>query len=321
MDTTDTRPPADGTWSGRTDGAGPAYARWHQTVRLDAEAGTESGTDTDVALVGFVSDEGVRRNQGRTGAAEGPAALRRALAPLALHRKLSIRDAGDVVVDGQALEPGQEALGRTVAHLLDHSGLVVVLGGGHETAYGSYLGRIGSRRTSGQRVGVLNLDAHFDLRVHSEATSGTPFAQMAHDDRAHGRDFVYAVLGVCRDANTPALFQTADELGTRYLLDVECVTTRTSDVIEFVDAFLSDVDTLHLSIDLDVLPAAVAPGVSAPAGYGVPMEVLVAVVERASASGKLALVDVVELSPPYDKDGRTARSAARLISSIVHAHR
>jgi formiminoglutamase len=66
-----------------------------------------------------------------------------------------------------------------------------------------------------------------------------------------------------------------------------------------------------------VLPAAVAPGVSAPAGLGVPLEVIHAVCRQVAESGKLAVFDVVELNPRFDADGRTARVAARLVDTVV----
>ncbi len=349
MGTPSTRAPAEDVWTGRHDGDGPEFARWHQVVRVldqesragapidpasgaainpatDAAINPSTGPSTGpatgaprIALVGFASDEGVRRNQGRPGAAQGPTALRRALAPLALHRDLSIVDAGDVVVEGGDLESAQAVLGQVVAGLLDAGHLVVVLGGGHESAYGSALGRASSVRLAPRRVGVLNLDAHFDLRDAPQATSGTPFAQMAGDDEAAGRDFIYAALGINRDANTAALFAAADALGGRYLLDSECQPSRSEETSAFVAGFLDGVEAVHLSVDLDVLPAAAAPGVSAPAAFGVPLEVLLAVGELVAASGTLAVVDIVELCPPLDQDGRTARAAARLISSLVHA--
>lgn len=317
------RPPEDGVWSGRVDGEAAEFARWHQVVRVHGDEQTQGASDDEagVALVGFASDEGVRRNKGRPGAALGPSALRKALAPLALHRGLCLVDAGDVPVEDGDLEKGQRRLGEVVGRLLDAGHLVVVLGGGHETAYGSFRGRAASERLAGQRVGILNLDAHFDLREEPEATSGTPFTQIAEDERRRGADFVYAAVGICRDANTAALFRTAQELSARYLLDVDCQPSRMAQVLEFVDEIMAGVDAVHLSVDLDLLPASVAPGVSAPAGFGVPLEVVLAIAERVAASGKLALVDVVELSPPFDSDGRTARAAARLISTLVHAYR
>ena len=62
-------------------------------------------------------------------------------------------------------------------------------------------------------------------------------------------------------------------------------------------------------------------GVSAPAGFGVPYEVIHACALEATQSGKLALADVVELNPALDVDGRTAKAAARLIHTIVSRHR
>lgn len=322
-------------WSGRSDGPGPDHRRWHDVVHVSEAVpsyGTRrsggpdlSGASATTALIGFASDEGVRRNHGRPGAATGPAALRRALAPLAVHGDFSIHDAGDVTVAGEDLESGQEQLGRQVARLLEEHRLVVVLGGGHETAFGSYRGLAASSRLAapscaagGGRFGILNLDAHFDLRAADRATSGTPFRQIAEAEAAAGRPFRYAVLGISPPNNTGALFDTASRLGVRYLTDEDCV-SRPERVATFVDEFLDRADVVHLSVDLDVLPAAVAPGVSAPAGFGVPLHVIHAVCRQVADSGKTALLDVVELNPRFDDDGRTARTAARLITTVVHA--
>ena len=77
---------------------------------------------------------------------------------------------------------------------------------------------------------------------------------------------------------------------------------------------------IHLSIDLDVLPAAQAPGVSAPAGLGVDLRIIRDLAVTIASTGRLALVDVVELNPSFDLDSRTAKLAARLIDDIVSAH-
>ena len=89
-------------------------------------------------------------------------------------------------------------------------------------------------------------------------------------------------------------------------------------VSRFVEDFAASVDVLYLTIDLDVLPAHTAPGVSAPAALGVDLPIIVAAVRAAAASEKLALMDVVELNPRFDVDGRTAKSASRLVSEATH---
>lgn len=339
-----TSPDRENPWTGRHDGDGPEHARWHQMVQVVApgavSALADGGTDgthdatpsaefaaaPHVALLGFRSDEGVRRNRGRIGAAEGPAALRRALAPLALHGPLArgevaLHDLGDAETVGEDLEGGQAAAAALTAHALDRAGsrLAVVLGGGHETAWSSYSGLMGSGLgpRAGQRWGVLNLDAHFDLREERRPTSGTPFAQMAAAERAAGRDLRYAVLGIAEPSNTGALFARAQELGVQWWTDEQCLAAGADGIREFVADFAADLDILYLTIDLDVLPAATAPGVSAPAAYGVPLPLIAAAVHAAAGSGKLALLDVVELNPALDIDGRTARAAARLIDDAV----
>lgn len=343
-------PPAG--WSGRTDGTGPEHLRWHQAVcALDstafptaapspqqagsASAGGDSGAGgaaTDgrhtTALIGFASDEGVRRNQGRVGACQGPAALRSALSSLAVVDGTGyLADAGDVTVQLGSedspgdLEAGQVQLAQRITALVDTHDLTVVLGGGHETAYASYSGLAGSTRVcSDTRIGILNLDAHFDLRQAPLPSSGTPFLQAAQDEQSAGRQFSYAVVGISEANNTRVLFQTAEQLGVRWLTDEQSQTADLGAVREFVRGFIAEVDVLYLTIDLDVLPAAVAPGVSAPAGLGVPLEVITACVQEATRSGRLALADVVELNPMLDVDGRTARTAARLIHTIVTRH-
>lgn len=308
-------------WTGRFDGDGPEHRRWWQAVSgyvprtVPARPGTTAAGPRAAVLLGFGSDEGVRRNKGRAGAAAGPAAIRAALGPMAFHLRRDVYDAGDVTVAGQSLEAGQARAGLAVTHLLDAGVLPVVLGGGHETAFASYLGVAGSQAVrEGLRVGVLNLDAHFDLRDEPVPSSGTPFRQMARAEAAAGRELRYAVVGISEPGNTRALFRAAAELGVDYLLDEDCSAENTR---RFVAAFLAQVDALYLTIDLDVLPASVAPGVSAPAAYGVPLPVINAVCRQIATSGKLLHVDVAELNPEFDLDARTAKVAARLVNTLL----
>lgn len=322
-------------WTGRFDGEDEEHRRWWQVVRPypgTPRSSAAGGTPTapgdalpaafpavpdsrPAVFLGFSSDEGVRRNNGRVGAASAPAALRGSLGSLAFHLNRQVFDAGDVAVADTRLEAGQARAGLAVSAVLDAGNLAVVLGGGHETAFASYLGVAHSEAVrQGKRLGVLNLDAHFDLRDNPEPTSGTPFLQMATAEAAAERELNYAVVGISEPNNTRALFHTAHRLGVKYLLDEDCSAERTRD---FVAEFLDDVDILYLTIDLDVLPAAVAPGVSAPAAYGVPLPVITAVCRQVAASGKLFHLDVAELNPAVDIDHRTARVAARLISTLL----
>ncbi|MBG0738254.1 formimidoylglutamase [Paeniglutamicibacter antarcticus] len=307
-------------WTGRDDGDGAEHRRWWQAVNaLSTETASNgdlpAGSVRPAVLLGFSSDEGVRRNQGRVGAAAGPAEIRSALGSLAWHSERTLYDAGDVQVCGGELAAGQLRAGAALTAMLDGGALTVVLGGGHESAYASYLGVANSRRVrDGARWGVLNLDAHFDLRDAPVPSSGTVFLQMANAEAEAGRSLNYAVVGISEPNNTGALFRTADRLDVDYLLDEDCSLERAR---EFVESFLARIDVLYLTIDLDVFEASVAPGVSAPAAYGVPLAVIAAICRQVAASGKLFHADVAELNPEFDVDHRTARLAARLVNTLL----
>ncbi|HZW21932.1 formimidoylglutamase [Noviherbaspirillum sp.] len=307
-------------WQGRIDAAeGELGMRWHQVVRPFEQAAGGPG----VGLVGFACDAGVARNQGRTGAEGGPAALRAMLANMPVRRCKSIADAGDISCDpsdnGDGLEEAQDELSAAVAVVLASGKLAIALGGGHEIAFGSFggLARHLAGNATKPRIGILNLDAHFDLRMDARASSGTPFRQIAEECQARGWAFNYCCLGVSAFANTEALFQRADALGVTWRLDEDMGVMQLDETLATVSSFLAGVDHLYLTVCLDVLPAAVAPGVSAPAARGVPLDVIEPIVDAAAASGKLRLADVAELNPGRDIDNRTARVAARLVARIA----
>jgi formiminoglutamase len=318
------------SWSGRVDAEdGERGRRWHQVVQPVGNAGGAALADASgVALLGFASDAGVRRNRGRPGAAEGPAMLRRMLANLAWHGGDSERlyDAGDVGCDGDFLEDAQSAYGERLAALLRAGHFPIGLGGGHEIAWAAYQGV--ARALDGhprlERLGIINFDAHLDLRVPQvpgQGTSGTPFLQIAEARQAADLDFRYLCLGASEAANTPALFDRAAQLGVEVVRDVDAA----GPVAEMaLQRFIADSSAVYLTFCLDVLPPAVAPGVSAPSGLGVALHRAVALLRSALAAcghgrpgSKLLLADVAELSPAHDPDGRTSRTAARLVYELA----
>lgn len=274
------------------------------------------------ALIGFASDEGVRRNFGRVGAAQGPAAIRRMLERLPVHHPVEIFEAGDVACTDGDLSGAQERLADAVARLLDRDMRPVVLGGGHEVAYGSFLGlaRHLSDRLATTRILVINLDAHFDLRLAPVPNSGTPFRQIAEFCSAHGTAFNYLCFGISELSNTTALFDRARQLSVEYRLDEEMRHSESPDLRAGLAQKLIAADKVYLSIDLDVLPAAVAPGVSAPAARGVALEIIEDLIDDVISSGKLALADIAELNPVLDRDDQTARVAAHLAYRLLLGH-
>ena len=250
------------------------------------------------ALVGFACDLGVERNKGRIGSEDGPDAIRKALANFAWHGSDGyIFDHGNVSVpkgEGDQLDIAQKRLGRAVGEALRKHGKTLVLGGGHETAAGSFMGLMRHLEDRPDaKIGIINLDAHFDLRQPGEAgaSSGTPFFQIHDMLQAVGQDMRYLCLGVAEISNTKALFERSAEWGVEYMLDRDVRPHTIDRVREKIDQFLDECDILYLTVDLDVLPHWQMPGVSAPAPYGVGLDVLEDIVDHlATKENRMASV-------------------------------
>ena len=309
--------PTPFVWQGRVDAEESGDStRWHQQVHA-FDAAARDG----VALIGFAVDEGVRRNGGRPGAAQGPRALRSALANMPVLGEPALWDAGDVECPGaasdDALEAAQEALAQCVAAVMAQGCRPLVLGGGHEVAWGTFQGLMRARPDL-KRPLIVNLDAHFDLRQAARGNSGTPFRQIAQWCLAQGLPFDYHVLGISRFANTRALFDRADALGVRYWLDEAL--QRPAQMAEAQASLaqaLQACDGVYLTVCLDVLPAPIAPGVSAPATLGLPLAQVETVIDQVLASGRLVASDIAELNPALDPAGVTARVAARIAARMA----
>jgi formiminoglutamase len=115
-------------------------------------------------------------------------------------------------------------------------------------------------------------------------------------------------------------------LGVQHVSDVDI---GAANVETQLQDFIASCDGIYLTFCLDVLPPAVAPGVSAPSGLGIPLHRALALLrqvrrECAAAAGgdKLVLADVAEFSPAHDApDARTARTAARIVYEMAAIQR
>lgn len=331
--------PQKQVWQGRTDSLSDRDAfRWHQSIvcaDLVKNALPEKDkNETAFGLLGFASDLGIARNQGRVGAVQGPSALRKALAGLPVHfdESVTLYDCGDVVCASQdqsgygktdALLEAQTELAVSIERILSTGTIPVVMGGGHELAFGHYRGiasHLEKNFKDKKRIGIINFDAHFDLRPFTgESTSGTPFSQIADFCSEKGMDFSYLVLGIQKITNTKSLFQRAKDLGVSVIERDEMTAANLVVNSQKIADFLQHQDHIYVTICLDVFSASAAPGVSAPTVDGVPLDVFFTLLSEILKSGKVSCLDVAELSPPLDPDGRTAKLAAKIIFEMVGA--
>lgn len=315
-------PPNMMLWQGRPDT--PANSSFFQIIKplnlLEASAIEISGPT--FALVGFKCDEGIRRNNGRIGAADGPHALRQALAKLPVQKQnFCIYDAGNIVCHDEDLESAQKALGDVIAILLQNKIKPIAIGGGHELAWGHYQGI--EQVYPNEDLGIINFDAHFDMRPslpNEKGSSGTPFLQIAKAHQARKRRFDYNCVGIQHAGNIRQLFDTAKTFNTKVILADELHQGQLQTCVDFVDRVIDENEMVYASLCLDVFSSAFAPGVSAIQPLGLLPWHIIPLVRQLAASGKVVSYDIVELSPRYDIDHCTAKLAANLVYEIVHHH-
>ena len=297
-------------WEGRSSILPNEY--WHQLVQLNPiNIPAKSYT-----LIGYACDEGVRRNQGRVGAKEGPNAIRKALAKFPIHFEgKSISDLGDVVCEGNNLEASQDNLSNIVKDVIKADSFPIVLGGGHDVAYAHGKGLAKALLDSkNNTLGIVNFDAHFDLRpVDEHATSGTPFSQLL-EEFPNGA-IQYLPIGIQKQGNTQSLFKRAEALGVHYIPFEKCSSLES--IKSVLQRFIDSCTHLYITIDLDGFSSAIAPGVSAANPIGLQYTFAEEVLAYLIKSTKVVALDVAEMNPLFDNDNQTAKLAARLIDFCV----
>jgi formiminoglutamase len=272
------------------------------------------GAAARAVIVGFPTDEGVRRNNGRPGAAAAPAEIRRYLARLTPDARAGqsfvdlleqTEDRGDVPISG-VLEADQERLAALVADALERDVVVIVLGGGHETAFGHFLGYVRARKP----VSILNWDAHPDVRElkQGQGHSGSPFRQaLLHPSKlCQG----YQVAGLLPQSTAAAHLAFLAEHRAQAIWRDGLTAERIASLYEASPPTM-------VSFDIDAVDQAWAPGVSAPATGGMSAELWLAAAFAAGKSLHAKSYDLVELNPNYDRDGKTARLAALTVWNLL----
>jgi formiminoglutamase len=260
------------------------------------------------AIIGFPVDAGVAKNGGRVGAKAGPDAIRSwlyRLTPDAQRANEQIEflrrgvDLGNVC-EGENLAESQERLGKVVSALLTRGVVPIIIGGGHETSFGHFLGFVGA----GIVAQALNIDAHPDVRElkDGQGHSGSPFRQaLEHPQHALSR---YTVFGLAAHGCAAAHIT--------YLEERNCMYRWAHQMHEGeIERYFHHLESPgFVSFDLDALDQSIAPGVSRPNENGLDSGLWY---EAAFLAGKCRYVrslDIVEHNPLYDHDGATARVAA-----------
>lgn len=273
-----------------------------------------------LALLGLPYDGGI---PSRPGARLGPRALREALGSLGVfdgERDVPpIVDVGDLALPSMNGGEAHVRMEEAARRLFAARAVPVFIGGDHGCT-GSVIRGLAAARPE-LRLALVTVDAHLDVREYEDdawLSSGTPFRRAIETPVLEGSRT--AMIGIRRYANSRHYLDWARGHGVR-LHAVEEVGDRGAAEVaaDALAAVGAEADAVYLSIDLDAVDAAFAPGVSATGIGGLTAREMVDIVRVVAADARLVGADIMELSPPFDQDSRTARLAARLLMEIAAA--
>ncbi|QDA58847.1 arginase family protein [Hymenobacter jejuensis] len=276
----------------------------------------------DVAFVGLPLDAGTVLEGGRAGATEAPDAIRSELRRY--HKtynleydvdlqRLRLADAGNLDLTSPEHTENHERIRQQVSALLFQYPKVVVFGGSHDGTYSTVRGLCDMAEQPG---GGLNIDAHADVKNKPEISSGTPFGKLLREGFVLGKHFTE--IGLHSNLNAKE--------------DIDFLRKQNAKIITLADVFENGIEgyvehalnravaaggPVFVSLDLDSLAQAFAPGVSAPSSDGLTPRHAVQAAFLAGRHPAVRLFEVVELNPRYDRDNQTARLAATIVTAYL----
>lgn len=272
----------------------------------------------DVAVVGVPFDSGTSY---RPGARFGPAAVRqgsRLLRPwnpgleVAPFGAQQVADAGDIACNPFDIKEAVDQIEAAAAALLGDAGRLLAIGGDHTIAYP--LLRVTRRRFG--PVALVHFDAHLDTwqtYFGAPLTHGTPFRRAAEDGLFLDGHSMH--IGIRGPLYAPTDLTEDAELGFKVVTAMDVGRMGVDDVAAAIRERVGD-NPLYLSIDIDVLDPAHAPGTGTPEAGGLTSRELLGIL-RGLAGLRLVGADVVEVAPAYDHAEVTTVAAAHVCYELL----
>ena len=290
--------------------AGPAtFARLPRTDQVE---------HTDIAVVGIPFDSGVSY---RSGARFGPNHVRessrllRPYNPAQNHSPfahLQVADAGDLVGNPFDIPEAIAAIETGARELMGEATRLVAIGGDHTIA----LPLLRAAHARHGKVALLHFDAHldtWDTYFGAEYTHGTPFRR-AFEEGIIDTDAVMHVgtrgpLYGTKDLEDDASF------GFRIVSSADVMRSGVDTVVRALREHVGE-RPLYISLDIDVLDPAHAPGTGTPEAGGMTSRETLEIL-RGLRGLDVAACDVVEVAPPYDHAEVTGIAAAHVVYELI----
>lgn len=285
-------------------GKGSKVHEW--ILPLTDAADSKQIQDADVIVVGVPLS---RSSISASGASEFPEAFRRAWKGFTTYNLeedldlscLTVIDAGDVPMHVTDIHRCHTNIADAseVVHKHFSSSTICAIGGDHSIT--AMLVKGLQRAKPLGKIGILQFDTHFDLRDMAEngPTNGTPMRNLIESGIVKGED-IYNI-GLHGFFNAKELKLYAEEMGVNYITLREARKKGIEETVtQSINALAGKVDSIYVTVDMDVLDIAYAPGVPASTPGGMTTAELLTGVQTAAGHPKVKAMDIVCLDPLKD---------------------
>ena len=223
----------------------------------------------------------------------------------------AVGDRGDVELAGMTIEQATAPIRDAVAaSVRDH--VLTLLAGGNNAitrpaalALGMPLGK----------VGLITLDAHFDMRELDEGLSNGNPVRALMEDGLPGKSI--AQIGLASFANTEKMHRDALAAGNLVISIEDVRREGIGKAVELALAHMSHVDAIVVDCDIDVIDRAQMPGAPGARSGGMDARDFFSAVRRLASDHRVRIIDLTEWDPSLDPTDLSALTAARWVAECV----
>lgn len=269
-------------------------------------------------ILGYPDDEGIKLNNGRPGAAAGPATIRQYLYKMtpATASATEFFDAGDLNPAADLATRHQQA--QSGIHYLQSKRIrTLTLGGGHDYGYSDASGFLKAHLNQKIRPLVINFDAHLDVRPDNNGfNSGTPFYRLLNE---FTDKFDFAEVGIQPQCNSLAHHKWAQNKKASIFNLHDLLKNGGLDSLFEKPPFvqLTNLTPVFISFDIDCLTSTEAPGCSQSWVTGLKTESVLQFMSKLFTVSDVRGLGIYEVSPPLDFNDQTSKTAALIAYNFL----
>jgi agmatinase len=274
--------------------------------------------ETDVIIQG-ISYEGA--TSGKKGTSFAPTSLRSISKDIQTvsrrgvdFNELKIRDIGDVQLFPLDGEETRDSIEKSFLYLLQNSkSSIITIGGDHSITY-----PLIKALSQKGKVGIIWFDAHRDLLdecLNSKYSHCSPLKRSIELESVSASNVL--MVGTRYMTAEEENFTKANNIKEIKMVDIEGMDNVIDLFSTAVIDVMKNVDYIHVSIDIDILDPAFAPGTGTPVGGGMTTSMLMNLVGALPLMEKIRTFDLVEIAPPLDPSGITIKAAMGVLTEIL----